>query len=377
MKAPKVNQAEDKILDEYLAGKSHLSDSYKNIATDLPGVDIDSAILAASRREVNARPNPLGAEGWRKWQLPLSIAAVLVISASLTLTMVDFQNKSDEIPIESAPIVVKEEAKATRGDSFGQSKPEVTDANKTSASPMRKLEPVERIKQKMAPPEAPTPKTNDTRITPSEKATAPRAPAENKSEVSAQAFPSVTAKTVDTTRAAAENSVLNEQVSARSGQSAPMPAAMQGVAGSVANKAPIPVAPSPAAPAPVPASVAASAAPAPAVAADNDAAISAQAKSVRSAASAPAAMSAETSRAAAPQAMRKTELTSEGATAATYAAAQTWLAKIEALLRESKTAEAEQTLAEFKLRFPNYVTPDAIKEELAKQRAALNNEPGK
>ena len=375
MKAPKINQAEDKILDEYLAGKSHLSDAYKNIATDIPGMDMDASILAASRREVNARPKLYGAEGWRKWQIPFSIAAVLVISASLTLTMVDFQNKSDEIPIEPAPIVIKEESKEIRGDSFGQGKAEATVANKTSAPPMRKLEPVERMKQKMAPAEVPAPKASDTKITQSAKVPSAKPPAESKIEAAARAFPAVTSKTVDTNAAAAENFGLSDQASARSGQAAPVPAPTQGVAGSAAAKAPAPVAPAPAAPAPAPAaSVLASTAPAPVATTTNDAALSAPAKSARAAVGAPAAMSAETSRAAASQAQRKTEVPNEGATAATYAAAQTWLAKIEALLRDGKTEEAEQTLAEFKQRFPNYVTPDAIKEELIKQRAALNAE---
>jgi hypothetical protein len=382
MKAPKVNQAEDKILDEYLAGKSHLSDSYKNIATDLPGLDIDTSILAASRREVSARPKPLGTERWRKWQVPLSIAAVLVISASLTLTMTDFQNKSDQIPIESAPIVLNEQAKATRGDSFGNNKADNAEADRTAAAPMRKLEPVERAKQKMASAPIPETKAPEAKLAQIMKAPTPSS---GKAEAPPQAFPPTTTKKADVElqKSAKVLSPDQARISTAEGTAIPEAVSVQAAlatgnvaSANVADKASMP-APAAAAPPPAPAPVMA-AAPAPVSAPAADAAmISAQSKSARVAANAPTAVIAENAIGSTTQAQRKKEPENDGATAATYGAAQTWLAKIEALLREGKTQEAEQTLVEFKLRFPNYVTPDSIKEELAKQRAVLNAEPGK
>jgi hypothetical protein len=396
MKAPKINQAEDKILDEYLAGKSHLSDSYKQIALDLPGVEIDSSILAASRREVNARPKPLGAEGWRKWQMPFSIAAVLVISASLTLTLVDYENKSDEIPIESAPIVLNEQAKATRGDSFGNDKVASVDTVKSATSPMRKLEPVERATQKMA--SAPIPETKVPEPKSAQIMKAPL-PTSGRAEAPPQAFPPTVMKNADAELQIPAKVLSSDQVRISTAESrqrsdAPVTVAAPALAAeaklasaNVADKtsttttsapasapappaAPAPFAPPPSASMPF---IAATTAPASATAADTTMA-SAQTKSARVAANAPIAVMAENATGSAAQAQRKNEPQSESATAAAYGAAQTWLAKIEALLREGKTEEAEQTLADFKKRFPNYVTPDSIKEALAKQRADLNIE---
>jgi hypothetical protein len=389
MKSPKINQAEDKILDEYLKGKSHLSDSYKQIALDLPGVEVDSSILAASRREVNARPKSLGADRWRKWQMPFSIAAVLVISASLTLTMTDFQKKSDEILIESAPIVVTEEAKLTRGDSFGSGKAGNVEPNKTAAAPIRKLEPVERAKQKMAPLEAPAPKMPEPKPTQVLKV---QPATNNKAEASPQAFPPTAMKKPDAEYQTSTKVLQPEQDRAsiiQSRQTAAMPSAASTptvstdgalASANVADKVTMSIAsaPAPAIP-PAPAAapvIAAASAPVVASAADT-AMLSKQAKPARAATSMPAVVSAENATGSAAQAPRKNEPLTEGATAAAYGAAQTWLAKIEALLREEKTEEAEQTLAEFKKRFPNYVIPESIKEELAKQRAALNAEQNK
>jgi hypothetical protein len=398
MKAPKVNQAEDKILDEYLKGKSHLSDSYKQIALDLPGVDIDSAILAASRREVNARPKPVGAEGWRKWQMPFSIAALLVISASLTLTMTDFQKKSDEIPIESAPIVVAEEAKQSRGDSFG-GKLAGVEANKPVAaaatSPVRKLEPVERAKAKLAQPETPPAKTPEPKLAQSIKLPPTSPSASNKAATSPQAFPPVEMKnTVADDKQVAAKIAQPDQVKTAPLESraqavlqadnAILAAGIAGIAGSavgsVADKTtPVVVASAPAPP--LAAAPAAAPAPtsAPVIASAADYTSASRSKSARVVSTAPSASAnLENARAAAaPESLRKSNQPSEADAAVTYSAAQPWLAKIEALLREEKTEEAEQTLAEFKKRFPNYITPDAIKEELAKQRAVLNVEQNK
>src|SRR5688572_32854692 len=48
---------------------------------DEPPAHLDAAILAAARREVGARPRPLAA--LRTWRVPVSIAAVVVLSVSL------------------------------------------------------------------------------------------------------------------------------------------------------------------------------------------------------------------------------------------------------------------------------------------------------
>lgn len=385
MKSPKVNQAEDKILDDYLAGKSHLSDAYKKIALDIPGVDADSAILSASRREVNARPKSLGAEGWRKWQMPFSIAALLVISASLTLTMTDHEKKSDQAILAPAPIVVTEESKLSRGDGFGQGAAGSVDATKTESLPARRVEPIERAKQKMASApvaeaKAPEPKIPEPKMAQAMKLPAPvMASAGSKVEAKPQAFPPSATKNTEVVMQAEgklQSVDLARAPQAESRQAAPVPAAPAPAAAvtviaaeaNMADKASLSAA---AASAPV-----AAAAPAPVMASTANE-YATQGRSARAATVASAAAPAENARdlGAAPPATRKSSQLSEADTLAAYSASQTWLAKIEASLREGKTEEAEKTLAEFKKRYPNYLIPASIKEELEKQRAVLSVEP--
>jgi hypothetical protein len=82
-----------------------------------PPAALDAAILAAARREVNARPLAAGGDGEagvppvralhvkRNWYVPVSIAAVLVLSVSL-VTLVH-QEKGDELaqpPVATSPL---------------------------------------------------------------------------------------------------------------------------------------------------------------------------------------------------------------------------------------------------------------------------------
>ena len=59
-----------------------LDRAYRGAATDEPPARLDAAILAAARREAGARPRPLSAV-LRAWRVPVSIAAVVVLSVSL------------------------------------------------------------------------------------------------------------------------------------------------------------------------------------------------------------------------------------------------------------------------------------------------------
>lgn len=54
---------------------------YRDAPREAPPSHLDAAILAAARREVGARPRALSA--LRRWRVPVSIAAVVVLSMSL------------------------------------------------------------------------------------------------------------------------------------------------------------------------------------------------------------------------------------------------------------------------------------------------------
>ena len=70
---------------------------YRVTPPDGPPAALDAAILAAARREVAARPRPAGFSFMRSWRLPLSIAAVMVLSVSLVTLM------REEAPDLTAP----------------------------------------------------------------------------------------------------------------------------------------------------------------------------------------------------------------------------------------------------------------------------------
>ena len=59
---------------------------YREAAREAPPAHLDAAILAAARREVGARPRGLSA-ALRRWHVPVSIAAVVVVSVSLVILM--------------------------------------------------------------------------------------------------------------------------------------------------------------------------------------------------------------------------------------------------------------------------------------------------
>lgn len=62
---------------------TQLAALYRAAARDEPSPALDAAIRAAARREVGARPRPVGPFFSRSWRVPLSLAAVVVLSVSL------------------------------------------------------------------------------------------------------------------------------------------------------------------------------------------------------------------------------------------------------------------------------------------------------
>src|SRR5690606_8818348 len=90
------------------------------VADELPPPQLDDAIRAAARREVGAGPRRAGP---RRWPVPLSLAAVVVLSVTLVTLMreqgVDRpQTLTLPAPQQSAPAVpAATEAKRDRAQS--------------------------------------------------------------------------------------------------------------------------------------------------------------------------------------------------------------------------------------------------------------------
>jgi hypothetical protein len=83
--------------------RAALSRTYRSAAQDEPPADLDAAIRAAARREVQARPQPLGRFQLRRWRTPLAAAAVVVLSVSTV--MVSMHERPDEWPQAQSVVI--------------------------------------------------------------------------------------------------------------------------------------------------------------------------------------------------------------------------------------------------------------------------------
>lgn len=79
---------------------------YAESAREEPPARLDAAIRAAARRAVGARPRSLGSIV-RAWRMPVSVAAILVLSASLVLLMKE--EGADRLDYASPPAVLQPE----------------------------------------------------------------------------------------------------------------------------------------------------------------------------------------------------------------------------------------------------------------------------
>ncbi|MDH4190602.1 MAG: hypothetical protein OEW21_10390 [Betaproteobacteria bacterium] len=83
-----------------------LSRRYREIDRVEPAGAIDEAILAAAKRAVGERPRSVR-PGWRVWRVPVSLAAVLVLSVLVTTQL--RERPESELTGESAELLKKQE----------------------------------------------------------------------------------------------------------------------------------------------------------------------------------------------------------------------------------------------------------------------------
>jgi hypothetical protein len=86
--------------DGDLAPDPVLARAYREAAREQPPARLDAAILAAAQREVGSRPRPAGA-ALRRWRLPLSLAAVIVLSVSLVTLVMEEEDALLQAPREA------------------------------------------------------------------------------------------------------------------------------------------------------------------------------------------------------------------------------------------------------------------------------------
>jgi hypothetical protein len=112
----------DRDLDELLAEAAALRQQYRAASQEEPPVALDVAIRAAARREVKARPLTIGSGFGGSWRVPASIAAVVVVSATVAMMVVQHDPQplaTREQPASGLPATVgtaKDQAQPASGD---------------------------------------------------------------------------------------------------------------------------------------------------------------------------------------------------------------------------------------------------------------------
>ena len=99
----------------YLEGDTELSRLYRVSAKDLPSQALDAAVLERARDAVRARraTGPFAAN----WSVPLSLAAVIVVSVTVVVLMPPEDRSLP--PVESAPAPVEAPALESHADDAG------------------------------------------------------------------------------------------------------------------------------------------------------------------------------------------------------------------------------------------------------------------
>lgn len=83
---------------------------YRETRREEPPARLDAAILAAARREVGAGPRSLASK-LRRWHVPVSIAAVVMVSVTLVILMEEEEGKRNGLPpVRAVPAEVAQES---------------------------------------------------------------------------------------------------------------------------------------------------------------------------------------------------------------------------------------------------------------------------
>lgn len=341
---------DDRELDAFLARDSALQRRWRDEAgDDEPPAGLDAVVRAAARRAVGAGPRAHGPFSGR-WRVPLSIAAVVAVSATVTLMVADRRDHlptaapergsalAPAEPLRGAPAeatvaptqesVESQPAGTVERGAAGDSTQRMQDARVAakSSAPERFAEPAEARRAPRSFPDS----EEDAAPAPPAKLQAEREPAPRETAADRADAPAPRMRTVPSAEPApAAGTAASPPAIARTQETAPaLPAAPVPAAGALHD------ADSPEAPA------------APAA--------KAEARAKRQADDALRLEESQASAAAEPD--------SEATSAAADAQAQRWIERIRALRRAGKLAEAEHSLREFRKRYPQYRLPADLRE---------------
>ena len=118
---------------------------YRGLPAEAPPPALDAAILSASRQAVAVRPK-------RAWAVPVSLAAVLVLSVAVTLRVEEERPQLEPVPLAKAPVAPQAATRAAQAQAVVPAAPQA----KSSADVVA-LKPESRREQAPAASPAPAP----------------------------------------------------------------------------------------------------------------------------------------------------------------------------------------------------------------------------
>ena len=87
----------DRTLEEFLAGSSPVSRSYRDMGNPEPSPELDRAVLAEARRAGRARAYSKSRVRWNTWFVAATVAATVALSITLVLEVTTFGPMYDEM----------------------------------------------------------------------------------------------------------------------------------------------------------------------------------------------------------------------------------------------------------------------------------------
>jgi hypothetical protein len=314
---------------------------YRAAVQEEPPPALDDALRAAARREVGARPRHVGSSYIRSWRVPLSIAAVILLSVSLITLIRDEAPEVAQPPLAGSPADTERKPAAADQGKAAESRILVPDEQRSKSiglkPPKQTSAPGMGVRGNSVSPEpAAPPRTGRAAVEQAETG-ALSAPSPRAKRASPEAFPGaadirdnkIVAPGEHASRPAKENA-------RRDAAAAPAEARQQSQAGAPTIAA----------------------APAPGVASGEG---KARLRSEVASADSPVR---ESSPAPAPAAKPPAPVSQTAGSIQAYVnlTPEKWLERIEELRKQGRLEEARTNLAEFRKRYPDYQLPESLKD---------------
>jgi hypothetical protein len=106
-----MTEHDDKMLDDFLKGGSPYSQRYQELPADEVPLELDAAILSASRQASVAKP----LQRWRRWSVPVAVAATIVLAVAIVIDT-PMKQASVSLPQPAAAPAVEQDAPALKAE---------------------------------------------------------------------------------------------------------------------------------------------------------------------------------------------------------------------------------------------------------------------